>query len=102
MFVNTKINVVLEYGFLYIIVPCSHNSDESNFCLACILLNSLCNLCSWGKWFFLTTILNKTFHVLEQLLFTISEPELVYHHQKVNAKVVSRIVEQLKTRIEQS
>ena len=40
----------------------------------------------------------RLFHFLAQLVFTTSEMELDYYHQKVNVRVASRIAEWLKTK----
>ena len=39
----------------------------------------------------------RLFHFVAQLVFTTSETELDYYHQKVNIRVSSRVVERLKT-----
>ena len=49
-----------------------------------------------------STILGKIFgdfffHVLPQLLFTTTETEVDYYHQKVSVQVASRVAERLKT-----
>ena len=49
-----------------------------------------------------STILGKIFgdfffHVLPQFLFTTTETEVDYYHQKVSVQVASRVAERLKT-----
>ena len=39
----------------------------------------------------------RLFHVLSQFLFTISEMELDYYHQKVNVQDASQVVEHIET-----
>ena len=39
----------------------------------------------------------RLFHFLAQFLFTTSETELDYYHQKMNVRVASRVAERLKT-----
>ena len=39
----------------------------------------------------------RLFHFLAQFVFTTSEKELDYYHQKVNVRVASRVAERLKT-----
>ena len=39
----------------------------------------------------------RLFHLLAQLVFTASETDVDYYHQKVNLRVASRVVERLET-----
>ena len=39
----------------------------------------------------------QTFHFLAQFVFTTSETEVDYYHQKVNIRVASQVIERLKT-----
>ena len=39
----------------------------------------------------------RLFHILAKFVFTTSETELDYYHQKVNVRVVSQVAERLKT-----
>ena len=39
----------------------------------------------------------ETIHLLAQFLFTASETELDYYHQKISVRVALRVVERLKT-----
>ena len=41
--------------------------------------------------------IQRLFHFLAQFLFTTSEMELNYYHQKVNVRVAPRVAERLKT-----
>ena len=41
--------------------------------------------------------IRRLFHVLAKFVFTKSETELDYYHQKVSARVAARVAERLKT-----
>ena len=41
--------------------------------------------------------IRRLFHFLAKFIFTTSETELDYYHQKVSAQVASRVAERLKT-----
>ena len=62
-----------------------------------VMLLDFFSICCSFLYYNLGQNICRLFHFLAQFFFTTSETELDYYHQKVSARVTSRVAERLKT-----